>query len=369
MVSLLVAWLLIIPDTNSVAIASAIVTGLVAYFLSLNPGTYTVRSMKEKIEGMQWSRKKGDNDYPNMIWNGQNSGLCPANRNINDIKRRDCSSPPSITLGLGAPITFKSGSPNPTCTGTGCGTYCSIGPYCNAPCAGTCGGENPDFEDPANPDSPQHSTTPTATKTTSKIVISTKEAVTPTKEPPQPTSDPDPINDPPLPTTPPSRSPYCFRDHNSNERWTPFSENEAFDLINRICVVSDNLSPSNTFGYAFRGKTGLLASITWAENQSGCSPKAAMPLHEFCEETFLMLLDKCDPSSRVPMYGGAFVDNIDYGCVTWWLGLDSTARLRQEVQNSVEIIEPSEQAALLGKLAKIELELPRLMRESKTVIA
>jgi hypothetical protein len=138
---------------------------LAAYLISLDPIAYTVATLKAKIIDMQWTPNPELPYVPPAIWNGENAGLCPVSkRDDGSIRKRDCSGG-SATIGLGPPITFTSGAASPTCTGSGCGTYCSSGPYCSAPCEGTCGGDNPDFEDPANPDSPQHTTSSTTTTT------------------------------------------------------------------------------------------------------------------------------------------------------------------------------------------------------------
>jgi hypothetical protein len=50
-----------------------------------------------------------------------------------------------------APLTFRTGSPQPTCAGTGCGTS-----WAGFFCAGYPLKQNPDFLDPGNPDSVQN---------------------------------------------------------------------------------------------------------------------------------------------------------------------------------------------------------------------
>lgn len=97
-------------------------------------------------------------------------------------------------------------------------------------------------------------------------------------------------------------------------------EAEATDVLDRLCDIAESLPPSNTFGHAIRSSGGLLASVTWARDQAGCSPKADLPLHEYCAGAFRIILDECDMFNREEAYGGAFVDDSMQGCVIWWLG-------------------------------------------------
>lgn len=135
--------------------------------------------------------------------------------------------------------------------------------------------------------------------------------------------------------------------------------------------MGDELPPSNTFGHAFQGANGLQASVTWAESQNGCQPKAPLPLRDYCRDSFRYIIYACDDRNRAESYGGAFIDNDQYGCVRWWLGADSSAmpraRLAMNAINTTveesEKLKPAQQAMLVKVLDQLEPELPKLKRE------
>lgn len=165
--------------------------------------------------------------------------------------------------------------------------------------------------------------------------------------------------DPPFPTfLPPDGTPYCFRSHNENNRYQPFTDDAGNDVINRLCDVADSLSPDNTFGHAFQGAGGLIASVTWAKNQDGCQPKADNPLGDYCRDTFRWMISECDDFDRDASYGGAFVDNADYGCVEWYLGIDSENLQKRDVAAG----QLKSEDMLLDMVGSLEPELPRLSR-------
>ncbi|EFE38231.1 hypothetical protein TRV_07102 [Trichophyton verrucosum HKI 0517] len=204
---------------------------------------------------------------------------------------------------------------------------------------------------------PSAPNTPTPTKATATM-----------DEPPRTPENPSQTSrkpqDPPLPTEP-SGGYYCFRDHNENKRWNSFGKEEASKLVVDLCSIADLLPTSNTFGYALRGNNGLVASVTWAQDQTGCSLKFDLPLNTYCAYMFKAMLDACGDLNSDKAYGGAFVDKSKYGCVTWWLGADSTAsqdRLLTLGQQSRILTQP-EKEAHREMLATLEPELPRLKKE------
>ncbi|KAH7317126.1 hypothetical protein B0I35DRAFT_461621 [Stachybotrys elegans] len=146
----------------------------------------------------------------------------------------------------------------------------------------------------------------------------------PDSEPePTPTEEPEP--DLPIPTLVPGESgaPYCFRDHNEEGRWGVFTPDQADDVLIALCGTAEELPPENTFGFAVRGPSGLVASVTWADNQEGCAPRAAMPLEDFCLDALQWIGMHCDEFAD-DSYGGAYVENWDWGCVEWFIGDDNT---------------------------------------------
>ncbi|KEZ46317.1 hypothetical protein SAPIO_CDS0615 [Scedosporium apiospermum] len=181
------------------------------------------------------------------------------------------------------------------------------------------------------------------------------------------TPGPTPPADPDLPVVPPATAPYCFGEHNEDGRWRLFSQDQANDILDDICNVGDVLPPSNTFGYAFRGDGGILASVTWVDDQSGCQPKTDVPIRwdNWCLDTFRELLQTCDPfPGDTGARGSAFIDNSQYGCVRWWIASDSLENLRLRlsraaVRRAVTMVVGVEVEAVKAELDAIEPALPR----------
>lgn len=178
------------------------------------------------------------------------------------------------------------------------------------------------------------------------------------------TEDPEPTtSELPIPTgSPPEGGPYCFRDHNEDGRWQSFTDDEGNDLLNILCYdIAEELPPSNTFGHAVRSPNGILASVTWADEQGGCQPKSPLPLGDYCADTFRYIIYSCDDFDREESYGGAFVDNAEYGCVRWWLGKDSLSTLIESTSlERPEQLSREEQSVVMDMLAHLEPELPRV---------
>ncbi|RYP69856.1 hypothetical protein DL771_005867 [Monosporascus sp. 5C6A] len=172
----------------------------------------------------------------------------------------------------------------------------------------------------------------------------------------------------PIPTIPPPGNFYCFREHNDDGRWGGFTDPEAVAMVEYFCN-SEPLSPSNTFGYASRdSRTGVLLSVTWADDQTGCKAKSEMPMGEWCIDTISIMLLACDLQLGEPYYGGAFVDNADYGCVRWWMGADTSAQLVQVPDQGPQSLPPPDKEAHLQQVSELEPELPRIVRELRSTV-
>ncbi|RYO82678.1 hypothetical protein DL766_008243 [Monosporascus sp. MC13-8B] len=166
----------------------------------------------------------------------------------------------------------------------------------------------------------------------------------------------------PIPTIPPPGNFYCFREHNDDGRWGGFTDPEAVAMVEYFCD-SEPLSPSNTFGHASRdSRTGVLLSVTWADDQTGCKAKSEVPMGEWCIDTISIMLLSCDLPLGEPYCGGAFVDNADYGCVRWWMGADTLVPFPQVPDQGPQPLPPSEQEAHLGQVSELEPQLPRIAR-------
>ncbi|KAG4442833.1 hypothetical protein IFR05_001714 [Cadophora sp. M221] len=207
--------------------ASAQVAGLAAYLMGKSPGTYTAATLKAKILELAWSRvtvaDNKDGPYMPGIWNGETSAtIC---------KRADgpgCPLPGSGSNGVGSkPVTIGVGSPQPTCAaGNSCGTFCSSGPYCSAPCSGTCGNSNPDFLDPLNP------TNPVTTKPTATPLPSTSKA-------------PDPVT--PIATTSKAPDPAPATNTYDIYQWQCTGETQIFLYAALKINNPDRCSSQNSF--------------------------------------------------------------------------------------------------------------------------
>ncbi|KAK6063962.1 killer toxin subunits alpha beta [Seiridium cupressi] len=120
--------------------------------------------------------------------------------------------------------------------------------------------------------------------------------------------------------------PYCFRDHNADSRWDSFNQSQASTLLEKLCNVGDVLPASNEFGYVYKDDSGLVASVTWADDQTGCEAKSDVPIASgWCKYSFDWIASECDDGGGGADYGGAFIETASYGCVQWWIAEDSTS--------------------------------------------
>ncbi|KAL4885767.1 glycosyl hydrolase family 71-domain-containing protein [Aspergillus karnatakaensis] len=181
------------PDDNfgdyrtgsGTSLASATVAGLAAYFRGLDDELDTAASVKQRIVDLAYRRTALAGHRPewyldNVVWNGQKNGRSYANEcgsSTSNTKRQTSSGSCPVAFPPEAqPLTFRTGSPQPTCAGTGCGSACGSGFFC----AGSPLQENPDFLDPRNPDSVQNPDSPyyedwegTITRTTTRTTTTT----------------------------------------------------------------------------------------------------------------------------------------------------------------------------------------------------
>ncbi|KAJ0414230.1 hypothetical protein BJY00DRAFT_34766 [Aspergillus carlsbadensis] len=168
--------------------ASATVAGLAAYFRGLDPTLTTAARVKQRIVDLAYRRPRPPNRptevYPDTaIWNGQVGGRSVAgdcSGGVSQTKRQSSSNACPVAFPPEAsPLTFRTGAPQPTCAGTGCGSSCGGGFFC----AGSPLQQNPDFLDPRNPDSVQNPDSPyygdwDATITRTSTVTSTRTSTT-----------------------------------------------------------------------------------------------------------------------------------------------------------------------------------------------
>ncbi|TGJ81725.1 hypothetical protein E0Z10_g7044 [Xylaria hypoxylon] len=165
---------------------------------------------------------------------------------------------------------------------------------------------------------------------------------------------------PPLPTGPldPDHLPYCFRDHNDSGRWEMFTSDEAEEVADTMCYSKDALEPDDVRGLVFRGPGYMIQSVTWAQDQGGCSPKANVPLDDWCYGTIEAILISCDferEGEAGRAFGGGVVeDSEDYGCVTWYVGADLSRGPGARIGGD------GDDQAVADKIAETEAGLPRI---------
>lgn len=215
----------------------------------------------------------------------------------------------------------------------------------------------------------QGSGNPPTTTTTSRTTTTTTNTPTTTSRTTTTTtttvSRPTDTAAPPLPTGPldPDHPPYCFRDHNASGRWESFTGDEAEDVAETMCYSKDVLTPDDVRGLVFRGPGYMIQSVTWATDQSGCSPKADVPIgdDDWCYGTIEGILIYCDfepegDTDRV-FGGGVVEDSEDYGCVTWYVGADSSRGPGALVGGDGG---SDSGQAVVDKVAEIEAGFPRI---------
>ncbi|KAM5454168.1 hypothetical protein McanCB49686_004476 [Microsporum canis] len=194
----------------------------------------------------------------------------------------------------------------------------------------------------------------------------TKDTTTTEKPPTTTTDKPDPPPFPslPLPTYPSDPEFYCFRKHNDDKRYKVFPYHDSLNVIHTLCSFMKTLPKESKHRFSARGDNDLRAYVAWAEDQSGCNPQTAVPLDDFCVQNLSHILVACDDQTVEDRYGGAFILNGHEGCVTWWVGADSTLpKARQQIGNPNGPSQ-SEQKVLHDKIAALEPELPRVKMEA-----
>ncbi|KAL2126620.1 hypothetical protein VTI74DRAFT_527 [Chaetomium olivicolor] len=150
-------------SASGTSYASAIVAGLAAYFRGLDATLTTAASVKQRIVDLSYRRQRragrsSNEEYPDkVVWNGQQGGRSIVDACGGSKKKRGSGGSCPVQFPPDTPtLTFRTGPAQPTCSsGSACGSACK-GFFC----AGSPLKQNPDFLDPANPDSVQNPDSP-----------------------------------------------------------------------------------------------------------------------------------------------------------------------------------------------------------------
>ncbi|KAI0123327.1 hypothetical protein BJ170DRAFT_105283 [Xylariales sp. AK1849] len=255
----------------------------------------------------------------NVIWNGQ---WRPDQCGSGAIAARQDGACPLPGGGNGLPsvpaVTFNPGPPGPLCTAD-CGKLCT-GFYCEPNPTGT----PPDFTVPATstgltdlptlpPSTPTSCDTGSTTSSTVQCVGNNGHSACVTKQVctkvPQPTAQPT--------DTPKDPGMFCYREHNEDGKYKPFTITDAQGLYFSTCNSGLDLI---TNGLGFIGgptDEGLYFSIKWSDNQEGCKGKKAFALADNCHEPMGEIGRQCDlpAGDESKNYGGLYRQNGEYGCV------------------------------------------------------
>ncbi|RYP20218.1 hypothetical protein DL765_002892 [Monosporascus sp. GIB2] len=124
----------------------------------------------------------------------------------------------------------------------------------------------------------------------------------------------------PVPTIPPPGNFYRFREHSDDGRWE------------RLHGPGGGGDGGPDRGSAFRDL---------GRRSDGCKAKSEVPMGEWCIDTICIMLLSCDLPLGEPYYGGAFVDNADYGCAVVD-GADTSAPFAQVPDQGPQPLPPSE---------------------------
>ncbi|KAK5734765.1 hypothetical protein LTR17_008696 [Elasticomyces elasticus] len=123
--------------------------------------------------------------------------------------------------------------------------------------------------------------------------------------------------DPAFPTSTDGSAPIlCFGagDH------IVLSSEDADAAIGDLCgqgTVVNTLTPGQNFDYVVEGGSGVVASLGWASDQSGCLPKTDFRLEgEACANLFNDIGADCGDDN----FGGGWIWNGDFGCVEISIG-------------------------------------------------
>ncbi len=100
---------------------------------------------------------------------------------------------------------------------------------------------------------------------------------------------------------------------------------QAEKLLENLCS-NKPLSPDNTLGYVSRNDgSGLVGYIRWAADQKRCKKRDTnVGLGDYCQDSMHFIGDSChDDKAPDQAYGGAYVEDMEFGCIEWFLGVDS----------------------------------------------
>lgn len=128
----------------------------------------------------------------------------------------------------------------------------------------------------------------------------------PWKPPTEPTTTEDPgepePTGPALPTLTPGtdEGPYCFREHNSDDRYNDFDADTAETIMKNVCA-NEGLKPDNTLGYVSKDEgSGLIGMVSWAEDQDGCPDKSDVEMGDNCLDALRYIGMQCgDLTTRI----------------------------------------------------------------------
>ncbi|KAE8402489.1 hypothetical protein BDV37DRAFT_295350 [Aspergillus pseudonomiae] len=121
----------------------------------------------------------------------------------------------------------------------------------------------------------------------------------------------------PIPTVsdPGSFPVYCFKEHNDGS-FASFNTDSVSSAVSSLCGSGNTLSPKGPpYNYVYSGQKGInvIASLQWADNQSGCRPEKGFKL---CTSAYEKIVSNCD-KGNADKYGGAFIVSSDDGCIQW----------------------------------------------------
>jgi hypothetical protein len=124
----------------------------------------------------------------------------------------------------------------------------------------------------------------------------------------------------PYPTMSSDTRPHCFREHNGNSHFLSFDTHEWQSALDNLCGYS-TLHPDDGLRIYVSPK-GLVAWVSYAQDQSGCSEKSPFPFSKSCTDWMTNLVQTCDgpmPEMGHYGYGGGFIQSGPSGCIEYYI--------------------------------------------------
>ncbi|PYI07876.1 hypothetical protein BO78DRAFT_417167 [Aspergillus sclerotiicarbonarius CBS 121057] len=114
---------------------------------------------------------------------------------------------------------------------------------------------------------------------------------------------------------------YCFKDHHDSS-YASFDSTGLDSAASSLCGSGNSLAPGGppyTYVYSDPYGANVIASLQWADDQSGCKTEKT---YKLVKKTGLATFEKISSGcgeGTAGKYGGGFIAQTDGGCMEWMI--------------------------------------------------